>query len=417
MEEKFHLKREQGAFDSTIDLIESIHSQRKMNSIIVNPQYLDDEKLTNAERLQVLSEIFNLKIRKKQLSRIISHLSPVLDEKFTPSALIYGPTGSGKTVTLFHVLSRFTRVCRSKGIRFDFEYIDLSSPKTFFAALNTLAMAFDDTVRRYRKGVPIEYMQERIVKALEQKEGYLCLLIDEIDNLRPSADEFLTFLSKTLPPKVGCRIILVMLTNRLDWEKALDPRIISFLKKEDIIFEPYDAMDLAALLKLRVHKALDSAKVEESAIRKIAAMASRETGDARKAVELLAMSVAIAEGDSGRLTGETVDLAEKRLEVDKTNQLIQSLAPQQRFALKACCQALLGSKSKITTGQAFAHYSRICQEECAVQLSQRRFSDLISFLDLYGLINAQIISKGRYGNTRDISMALPRDIAARIASD
>jgi cell division control protein 6 len=131
--------------------------------LVTNHIYLDDEKLPEDERTAVLKEIFNRNIREKQLSRIISHLTPVLDGDHPPSALVYGPTGSGKTVTLMHVLSSFQQVAGKHGVGFRYAYIDLSSPKTFFGALNELAIALDGSNRRYRKGIPIEYMQARIV--------------------------------------------------------------------------------------------------------------------------------------------------------------------------------------------------------------------------------------------------------------
>jgi cell division control protein 6 len=34
-------------------------------------------------------------------------------------------------------------------------------------------------------------------------------------------------------------------------------------------------------------------------------------------------------------------------------------------------------------------------------------------LDLYGLINARVISKGRYGSTRDISGSLANDVVEK----
>ena len=268
--------------NSTESLIESIHESQKGKSIILNKMYLDDENLPEDERTAVLKEIFNRNIREKQVARIVAHLSPVLDGSHPQSALIYGPTGSGKTVTLIHILSSFEKVASDHGIEFKYAYIDLTAPKTSFGAFNEVAIALDGSIRRYRKGMPTEYMQARIMDALADYRGFLCLLIDEADNIKPAPDELLTFLGKTLPRKVPCRIILIMLTNRLNWEGKLDPRILSFLKKADIIFEPYDAMDLLEILKLRVAKSLDQAKVDEAAIRKIAAYASRETGRRQK---------------------------------------------------------------------------------------------------------------------------------------
>lgn len=399
--------------DSTETLIESLHAARQDRAILIQPDYLDDEKLPEEERIAVLNQIFDQKIRQKQLSKIIAHLTPVLDRAHPPSALIYGPTGSGKTVSLIHVLSKFREVARRREIGFRYVYIDLTSPKTYFGALNEAAIALDGSNRRYRKGIPIEYMQTRIKDAIGKYTDYLCLLIDEIDNIRPNPDQFLTFFAKTLPRKLDCRLILIMLTNRLDWEKTLDPRILSFLKKSDIIFEPYDALDLLEILKLRAEKALRIEKVDPASLNKIAAYASRETGDARKAVELLTKAVQVAEDSSGYLGLDVVDLAEHRLEVDKTMELIQVLAVQQRLALQACYCLLQKGLPKITTGQAYETYKQLCELQICRPLTQRRFCDMISFLDLYGLINARVVSMGRYGKTREIISSLPKRIVAQ----
>jgi len=396
--------------DSTESLIENLHASRKKRSLLINPDYLDDEKLPEEERAAVLKEIFNKNIRKKQLSRIISHLSPVLDGAHPPSALIYGPTGSGKTVSLIHVLSTFGKVSKRHGIRFNYRYIDLTSPKSNFAALNEVAIALDNTNRRYRKGIPVEFMQTKIIKTLSGYNGFFTLLIDEADNIRPNPDDFLTFLAKTLPRKISCRLILILVTNRLDWEKTLDPRILSFLKKTDIIFEPYDALDLVEILKLRSEKALKKDKVHKTALKKVAAYASRETGDARKAVELLAKAVKVAEETSGFLTVKEVDIAEERLEVDKSAELINALATQQRITLQACYTLFKQGATKISTGQAYEVYKAICSSQGFRPLAQRRFCDMISFLDLYGLIDARVVSMGRYGKTREIMSALPDQV-------
>jgi len=391
-------------------LIQTLYAKRRKNSLILNPDYLDDEKLPEEERTAVLKEIFNRRIREPQLARIAQHLTPVLDGGHPPAALIYGPTGSGKTVSLLHLLSSFERVCAKRGMPFRYFYVDLTSPKTYFGALNEVALAMDGSGRRYRKGIPIGYMQERIVEIMNRYHGTLCLLIDEADNVRPNADALLTFLGKTLPRKVGCRLILIMLTNRLDWEKALDPRILSFLKKSDFIFEPYDALDLYEILKQRVEKALDERKVEEGALRRIAAYASRETGDARKAVELLVKAAKVAEDTTGKLAGEEVEVAAETLEVDKTGELIRALATQQKLSLIACYASLAKGRSKSSTGQVYAVYSQLCQTQEIKPLTQRRVSNMISFLDLYGLINAPVVSRGRYGQTREIAASLPKEV-------
>ena len=85
----------------------------------------------------------------------------------------------------------------------------------------------------------------------------------------------------------------------------------------------------------------------------IAALASRETGGARKVVELLAKAIAIAEETTGRLFEKEVDAAEIQLEVDKTVALIKALPMQQRLALQAWHALLPQGSRRILTGQAY----------------------------------------------------------------
>lgn len=175
--------------DRTESLIESFHQSTKNSRLILNPDYLDDERLPEEERAAVLREIFNRNIREKQLSKLAQHLTPILDGSHPPSLMIFGPTGSGKTASLLHFLFSFQKVCQNKGKLFRYVYIDLTSPKTYFGALNELARALDDALRRYRKGIPVSLMQERIATSLQGYHGFLCLLIDEADNVKPNADE------------------------------------------------------------------------------------------------------------------------------------------------------------------------------------------------------------------------------------
>jgi cell division control protein 6 len=49
-------------------------------------------------------------------------------------------------------------------------------------------------------------------------------------------------------------------------------------------------------------------------------------------------------------------------------------------------------------------------------LTQRRISDIIAELDMLGMINAKVISKGRYGRTREICLAIPRSTIPKIES-
>ena len=65
------------------------------------------------------------------------------------------------------------------------------------------------------------------------------------------------------------------------------------------------------------------------------------------------------------------------------------------------------STEKILTGDVYETYCNLCKSCGLKSLTQRRLSDLIAELDLLGIINAKVISKGRYGRTREIKIAVP----------
>ena len=66
------------------------------------------------------------------------------------------------------------------------------------------------------------------------------------------------------------------------------------------------------------------------------------------------------------------------------------------------------------TGDVFETYTEICSANGMKPLTQRRISDLIGELDMLGIITARVVSNGRYGRTRDISMAVKDDGLMRV---
>jgi len=167
-----------------------------------------------------------------------------------------------------------------------------------------------------------------IEKKLSRYSGYLVLFIDEVDNVRHDKDNFMTFLVRRLPQQIPAKLILVLVSNRLDWPDRLDVRVKSFLRMNELIFEPCDAIDLQHILRIRVEKALDPDVVEPGVIEKIAALASREHGDARKTVQLLAKSAYLAEKAGSKLSSNIIDQAANELKTDRYLTLVRTAPPQ-----------------------------------------------------------------------------------------
>jgi len=189
----------------------------------------------------------------------------------------------------------------------------------------------------------------------------------------------------------------------------------SFLKLNELIFKPYNAIDLQHILRIRVEKALYPKAVEPGVIEKIAAMASREHGDARKAVALLAKCAYVAEKAGTRITLGLVDRAATELDQDRYLTLLRSAPPQLQAAMGAIVEANRHSEhGSIGTGEAYDAYRAFCKRAELWPLTGRAFGDLISELDIYSLLRSRVLSRGRYGRTREIILDLPQELTDRL---
>jgi cell division control protein 6 len=153
--------------------------------------------------------------------------------------------------------------------------------------------------------------------------------------------------------------------------------------------------------------------LDESVIPLCAALAAQEHGDARRALDLLRVAAELAERErSKRVAEKHVRLAQAKIEVDRVTEVVRTLPTQSKLVLLS---TILGEESAktqpnaptgLTTGEVFEIYSELCRKTGLDILTQRRITDLISELDMLGIITARVISKGRYGRTREIAMSV-----------
>ncbi|MGA2497668.1 MAG: AAA family ATPase [Tepidisphaeraceae bacterium] len=384
------------------------------NAIIRNRRYLDDEQLIRSEQLAVLDEIFNANVRDEELGELSSHFAGILRGDHPCHLAIWGKTGTGKTLTLTYFLNLLAEMAQARSVPVRHEHLDLSTPRPCFRALNDLACLFNAS-KRYKKGISLEELMLRIEAALAEFRGYLILFIDEVDNVRRDRDAFLTFLVRRLPQRIQAKLILVLVSNRLNWPDHLDPRVKSFLKLNELIFKPYDALDLQHILRIRVEKALHEGAVEPGVIEKIAALASQDHGDARQAVGMLGKSAYLAEKAGSKITLAIVDEAATELGRDRYLTLLRSAPVQLQAAMGAVIDAARRAKGMpVGTGEAYDAYKAFCDRTGLRMVTGRAFADLLAELDMYSLLRSRVLSRGRYGRTRELVLELSDDLIERM---
>ena len=229
------------------------------------------------------------------------------------------------------------------------------------------------------------------------KKLILIVILDEVDILlSKDGDGILYTLSRT--PNVS----ILSISNYLDFKQFIKSRVSSSLSDKEIVFPPYDAEQLADILNERSKLSFKEGVLEDSVIPLCAAMAAKEEGDARYALDLLQTAGEIADDkESDMIYGSYVKEAKNIIEYNKVNEVIMTL-PTQQQRLLASILKLTEDKEEITSGKLYEVYSEISKGDA---VTYRRIFDFINELELLGIISTNTVSRGRAkGRTNIITL-------------
>ncbi len=260
-------------------------------------------------------------------------------------------------------------------------------------------------------GWPTDRVYSVFFDAVDYDERVVVIMLDEIDKLvEKSGDDTLYNLSRMNSELKNSRVSIIGISNDLKFTDFLDPRVKSSLGEEEIVFPPYDANQLRDILQHRSNVAFKPGVLSDDVIPLCAAFAAQEHGDARRALDLLRTAGELAERSQAEtIVEDHVREAQDKIELDRVVEVVRTLPTQSKLVLFAIILLEKNGVHSINTGEVFNIYKRLCEEIDADVLTQRRVTDLISELDMLGIVNALVVSKGRYGRTKEISLSVPLD--------
>ncbi|MFT4903826.1 MAG: cell division control protein 6 [Natronomonas sp.] len=400
--------------------------------------------------------------REDQINNMATILVTALRGDTPSNILIYGKTGTGKTASAKFVSEELETTSRKYEVPCEVEYINCEVTDTQYRVLAQLANKFIDKNEEYIEerldefetlrdeaaedpdaladsefdsvagveteirdleddlkefepvpmtGWPTDRVYQTFFDAVDYHERVVVIMLDEIDKLvEKSGDDTLYNLSRMNSELENSRVSIMGISNDLKFTDFLDPRVKSSLGEEEIVFPPYDATQLRDILQHRSEIAFKPEILTDDVIPLCAAFAAREHGDARRALDLLRTAGELAERDRTENVEEKhVRHAQEKIELDRVVEVVRTLPTQSKLVLYATILLEKNGVHNINTGEVFNIYKRLCQEIDADVLTQRRVTDLISELDMLGIVNAVVVSKGRYGRTKEISLSVPLD--------
>ncbi|MCI2415049.1 MAG: ORC1-type DNA replication protein [Candidatus Aramenus sp.] len=346
--------------------------------------------------------------REEQIRRLASILAQLYRGERPSNVFIYGLTGTGKTAVTKFVLKALMERLKN----FLYIYVNTRQSDTPYRILADIIEGLGEKVPF--TGISTAELYRRMVKAFSSTNTILVIVLDEIDAMvKKHGDDVLYKLTRINSEIGKSKVSIIGITNDVKFIDNLDPRVRSSLSEEEIVFPPYNAEELEDILMRRAKAAFREGVISESIIKLCAALAARDHGDARRALDLLRVAGEIAERERAKVvTEEHVEKARVEIERDRVYEVISSLPFHSKLVLFAILQGLK-EKDAMTTGEVYDRYKELAQQLGMEVVTQRRVSDIINELDMVGIVTAKVVNRGRYGKTKEITLAVDREIAIK----
>lgn len=355
--------------------------------------------------------------RDEQIKQIASILAPCLKGEKTSNLFLYGKTGSGKTLSVQFVKDELLKRSKTNA---DFElkiiYLNCKLKKvsdTEYRILAEIISRLGGSVPS--TGLPTDAVYNRFVELVEKQKQMIILVLDEVDHaVKKISDAFLYNLLRINAELTNTQISIVGISNDLTFLDGLDPRVKSSLSEEEIVFPPYNALQLQDILRERAGLAFKEGVINDGVIAKCAAFAAREHGDARRALDLMRVAAELSERENAKnIVLKHIDMANEKMEKDKILDVIKTEPQQFQLVLLSIINLTEKRKDSIFTGDIYSIYQDLCVRNKIEVLTTRRVSDILAEFDMLGLISAKVISKGRGGRMREIRLSIPQNIIGK----
>ncbi len=335
--------------------------------------------------------------RDSEIEAMGSALAPAIRGGPPETTIIYGKTGTGKSLVTRCVAREAENRAETNGYRFAHSYVDCSDYGTETQASRQMSRGLRDGLEKVaeeqsipRKGIGAADYRDITWELLEKGSvDAFVVILDEIDKL--DGDALLRSLSRARESgKADAFIGVVCISNKIAYRERLSERVDSSLQDNELVFDPYDATQLEAILDRR-RDAFADGVLGDGVISKTAALAAREHGDARKAIDMLYEAGRLAEKErADQVTEKHVDVALKRAEINRFQKLVSGQTAHVKHILRAL--ALLTEQrdgDKFRTAEVYDTYEKVAEQVGATPLSYDRVQRLLKEQAFLGVTESE----------------------------
>lgn len=322
--------------------------------------------------------------RDPEVNHLASVLAPITDGRPADTALLTGPTGTGKTCIARFTVGRLRRA----HLDVEYQYVNCWQNYSRFRALYSILEDLGRTIDIHRRSTPRDELLERLAKY----DGPPCVVIlDEADQLEDKGVLY------DLHALSGFSMLLIA-NDEATLLAGADERLASRVRGcEHVRFDRYTVAELTAILEARAWRGLESGAIERAELRTIADAAA---GDARVAISILRSAARQAQRENAeRITADRLEAAIPSAQREVLRKALDTLTPHQRALYD-----IVADREAIEPGALYDAY----RERVEDPETNRTVRNYLRKMTQYDLIVAEGTSRDRLYRSTEREPAAPR---------
>ncbi|POG55544.1 Cdc6/Cdc18 family protein [Haloferax marisrubri] len=384
--------------DSETSIVDDI-LDGESTTVFRNKQLVDPNTIVDHDRIYG---------RDEQLAAEARAFRDTLDGERPPDLLLYGPSGTGKSLTVKAVAEKVKDRARQNSINFDFVSVNFKTMESHTLDRAVWKLGHQTATKAGvaweipRKGVSTDAKYVRLYEIVDEHFDSLVFILDEIDALtgrstepEPAYSRLLYSLSRVMAEQhVETLISTVVITNHPKFRENVDSRTDSSYNPNGIHFSDYDADELIEILNRR-RDAFKENALDEGVIELVAAYGAKNEGDARRSIDLLrdAGELANQNGDSV-VTAEHVHRANDSVLKNRVLEIVDGMTVQKKLSLYAAAIVADVNGGVAPSPVVYSIYQVLCNHSSRDIYTQETVNSHLNKAGTYGVLESTRTSGG-----------------------